>query len=106
MLYSPTVCSRAVADCASRRKSVPIYEYYCADCKIDFDKLVKLSDANAKQDCPECGGRHTQKKLSTFATSGGSTGTGCGGQQLRQAAGASLEQAEPISRVLIQRIKP
>jgi putative FmdB family regulatory protein len=56
--------------------NVPIYEYTCADCKTDFDKLVKLSDANVKQDCPECGGRHTQKKLSTFATSGGSTSQG------------------------------
>ena len=63
---------------------MPIYEYYCADCKTEFDKLVKLSDANVAQDCPECGGQHTQKKLSTFATRGGSTGqsmsaSSCGG---------------------------
>ena len=63
---------------------MPIYEYYCADCEIAFDKLLKLSDANVVQDCPECGGRHTHKKLSTFATSGGSAGQGvaassCGG---------------------------
>ena len=63
---------------------MPIYEYTCADCKTDFDKLVKISDANAKQDCPECGGRHTQKKLSTFATSGGSTGQGAVASRLRQ----------------------
>jgi putative FmdB family regulatory protein len=64
--------------------SVPIYEYYCPDCDVEFEKLVRLSEANAAQDCPDCGGRHTQKKLSTFATSGGSTGKGaaassCGG---------------------------
>jgi putative FmdB family regulatory protein len=63
---------------------VPIYEYYCADCEMEFDKLVKLSDASVVQNCPECGGRHTQKKLSTFATSGGSTSAGaaasCGGR--------------------------
>jgi hypothetical protein len=47
--------------------------------------MVKLSESSAVQDCPECGGRHTQKKLSTFATSGGSTGkaaaaaSNCGG---------------------------
>jgi putative FmdB family regulatory protein len=63
---------------------VPTYEYYCADCEIEFDKLVKISDANVVQDCPECGRRHTHKKLSTFATRGGSTGQGvaassCGG---------------------------
>ena len=55
---------------------MPIYEYYCPDCDVEFEKLVKLSEANAVQDCPECGARHTQKKLSVFATSGGSTGAG------------------------------
>jgi putative FmdB family regulatory protein len=65
--------------------AVPIYEYYCPDCDVEFDKLVKLSESNAVQDCPECGGRHTHKKLSTFATRGGSTSQGavatggCGG---------------------------
>ena len=55
---------------------MPIYEYYCPECDVEFEKLVKLAEANAVQDCPECGGRHTQKKLSVFATSGGSTGAG------------------------------
>jgi putative FmdB family regulatory protein len=64
--------------------NVPIYEYYCPDCDVEFDKLVKLTEANSVQDCPECGGRRTHKKFSTFATSGGSTGktsaaTGCSG---------------------------
>lgn len=63
---------------------MPIYEYYCADCDLEFDKLVKLAEANAVQDCPDCGGRHTHKKLSTFATSGGSVSknsaaSNCGG---------------------------
>jgi putative FmdB family regulatory protein len=52
---------------------VPIYEYYCPDCDGEFEKLVKLAEANAVQDCPECGSRHTRKKLSTFATGGSST---------------------------------
>ncbi len=55
---------------------MPIYEYYCPDCDVEFEKLVKLSEANAVQDCPECSGRHTQKKLSVFATRGGSTSAG------------------------------
>lgn len=63
---------------------MPIYEYYCPACDVEFEKLVKLSEANAVQDCPECGERHTQKKLSTFSTGGGSTGrsvaaSSCGG---------------------------
>jgi putative FmdB family regulatory protein len=63
---------------------VPIYEYYCPDCEVEFEKLVRLSEANAVQNCPEYSGWHTQKKLSTFATSGGTTGKSatagsCGG---------------------------
>ena len=77
MLYSPTVYNWMwLWNRATRRISVPIYEYYCPDCDVEFERLVKLSEANAAQDCPECGGRHTQKKLSVFAARGGSTGKG------------------------------
>jgi len=63
---------------------MPIYEYYCPDCSTEFEKLVRLSEANKTPDCPECGEKHAQKKLSAFAMSGGSTGSGatassCGG---------------------------
>jgi putative FmdB family regulatory protein len=53
---------------------MPIYEYYCPNCSTEFEKLVRLSEANIIPDCPECGEKHAQKKLSAFATSGGSTG--------------------------------
>ncbi|MBM4425130.1 MAG: zinc ribbon domain-containing protein [Chloroflexi bacterium] len=49
---------------------MPIYEYECADCGEEFEKLVKLSEAAAKPECPNCGGKHTQKRLSTFASHG------------------------------------
>lgn len=49
---------------------MPIYEYYCPECEVEFEKLVRMADAHVQPDCPECGGRHTQKKLSTFAMSG------------------------------------
>ena len=63
---------------------MPLYEYYCPECEIEFEKLVKMSEADAQQSCPECGGRKPHKKLSTFATRGGSTSRGasansCGG---------------------------
>ncbi len=64
---------------------MPIYEYYCPDCSTNFEKLVRLSEANNTPDCPECGEKHAQKKLSAFATSGGSAGysatasSSCGG---------------------------
>ncbi len=53
---------------------MPIYEYYCPDCNAEFEKLVRLSEANVIPDCPACGKKHAQKKLSAFATSGGSIG--------------------------------
>ena len=64
---------------------MPIYEYHCPDCSTEFEKLVRLSEANATPDCPACGAKHAQKKLSAFALSGGRTGasvaTGsCGGR--------------------------
>lgn len=63
---------------------MPIYEYYCPDCSTEFEKLVRLSEANITPDCPECGEKHAQKKLSAFAMSGSSTGSSvaassCGG---------------------------
>ncbi|MFN8595852.1 MAG: zinc ribbon domain-containing protein [Anaerolineae bacterium] len=63
---------------------MPIYEYYCPDCHTEFEKLVRLSESNITPNCPECGEKHAQKKLSAFATSGGSTGgsvsaSSCGG---------------------------
>jgi len=63
---------------------MPIYEYYCPDCNTEFEKLVRISEANVTPECPECGERHTQKKLSAFAMSGGSSSGGasagsCGG---------------------------
>ena len=85
--------------------SVPIYEYYCPDCEVEFEKLVKLSEANAVQDCPECGGRHTQKKLSTFATSGGSTSKGAAASSCGR-RWALLLSGLTISRELIKRNRP
>ncbi len=63
---------------------MPIYEYYCPDCHTEFEKLVRLSEANATPNCPECGEKHAQKKISAFATSGVSSGgsvsaSSCGG---------------------------
>ena len=53
---------------------MPIYEYYCTDCGKEFEKLVRMSEAAAKPECPNCNNRHTEKRLSAFAMSGGSTG--------------------------------
>jgi putative FmdB family regulatory protein len=67
---------------------MPIYEYHCEECGQDSELLVT---ANAKPDCPKCGGRKMSKLLSIVAAptrdgspgrepgmGGGSCGAGCG----------------------------
>lgn len=49
---------------------MPLYEYHGPDCNTEFEKLVRLSEANAAPDCPECGEKHAQQKLSAFAMRG------------------------------------
>jgi putative FmdB family regulatory protein len=63
---------------------MPIYEYHCADCGQDFEKLVRFSDpkVNSPQ-CPGCQSDNTSKRLSTIAAyqggrSQGGTGASCG----------------------------
>jgi len=47
---------------------MPIFEYKCDDCGRDFEALVRSATVPV---CPQCGGRHLTKQLSTFATAGG-----------------------------------
>ncbi len=50
---------------------MPIYEYVCADCGEQFEKLMRFSDPNIDHpDCPECRSGNTNKRLSTFASFG------------------------------------
>lgn len=66
---------------------MPLYEYFCVDCRTKFDALRPMAEADAEIACEECGGVHTSRVLSVFAVkmgdgaalapSGG--GCGCGG---------------------------
>ena len=66
---------------------MPIYEYHCADCDRDFEKLRPMSKASAPAPCVHCGGQHTTRAISLFSaiTKGGNgesrsvsgTGGGC-----------------------------
>lgn len=54
---------------------MPIYEYRCADCSKDFEKLVW----NTKDEivcCPNCQGEKVIRVLSAFFKSGGMSGKG------------------------------
>lgn len=51
---------------------MPIYEYTCEKCRVDFEFLVRGEERPA---CPECGGAKLTKRFSVPAahTSGSST---------------------------------
>jgi len=46
---------------------MPLYEYYCADCRTKFDALRPMSQADAPIQCKECEGMRTSRALSLFA---------------------------------------
>lgn len=65
---------------------MPIYEYHCNACGVDFEKLVFGSSPEVA--CEKCGSKKTEKRLSRFgmgksagesASSSGTSGSGCGG---------------------------
>jgi len=51
---------------------MPIYEYHCASCQRDLEKLQKLSDPPLGE-CPECGASGLRRKVSApgFRLKGG-----------------------------------
>ncbi len=51
---------------------MPIFEYKCAKCKQEFERIV-FSD-QAEVVCPKCGSREIERLLSTFAVKSGSQG--------------------------------
>jgi putative FmdB family regulatory protein len=66
---------------------LPIYEYRCADCGATFEKLLHRSGDAAELACPNCGERHLEQQLSTFAAH--SSGTP-GGKDLPMCPGGGV----------------
>ena len=46
---------------------MPIYEYICAKCGNEFERLVKSS--SEKVNCPECSNSKVERKISVFSAS-------------------------------------
>jgi len=54
---------------------MPIYEFQCPECNIEFEELVYTSSFNEVDiHCPKCGNANPQKKLSLFTSPGLSAG--------------------------------
>ncbi len=66
---------------------MPIYEYRCADCGNEFERLFFAGDDEGKMDCPKCGKHKCKRQMSAFSTSGekgafsglAEPAAGCGG---------------------------
>jgi putative FmdB family regulatory protein len=68
---------------------MPIYEYWCRECKAQFEKLRPMGSSDREVSCPRCGSP-VKKMLSVVAAVGraseegsysmeGGFGCGCGG---------------------------
>jgi len=69
---------------------MPVYEYYCRDCKTKFEALRPMSKADAPIACKQCEGKHTRRMLSQFAAhSGGKAVAGTGGGGCASCGGGS-----------------
>lgn len=53
---------------------MPLYEYICLECGEQFEKLVRLSEANQPVTCPKCHQTNCQKSISLFGTNRPSSG--------------------------------
>ncbi len=47
---------------------MPLYEYYCADCKTKFDALRPMSKADVAIQCKNCESMKTSRALSLVAS--------------------------------------
>jgi putative FmdB family regulatory protein len=46
---------------------MPLYEYYCTDCKIKFEALRGMSQADSPIACVRCEGMNTSRAISLFS---------------------------------------
>ena len=53
---------------------MPVYEYYCSNCRTKFDALRPMSDADVAIKCEHCESTRTARVLSMFFASAGSRG--------------------------------
>jgi putative FmdB family regulatory protein len=68
---------------------MPIYEYFCPECRAPFEKLRPMQSNDSEVTCPRCGSpvkrmlsvvaavNRSSSGSDTYASSGG--GCGCGG---------------------------
>ena len=46
---------------------MPLYEYYCSDCRSKFEVLTSYEASQGEMVCAQCHGTHVRKLISVFA---------------------------------------
>jgi len=54
---------------------MPMYQYTCKCCGMNFEKRLRMSQASQTQCCPECGSQDTRKRLGAIAVTGATATT-------------------------------
>lgn len=49
---------------------MPLYDFYCADCRRKFELFTSYEASSRGVACPTCDGSHVRKMFSVFAMSG------------------------------------
>ncbi len=58
---------------------MPLYEYRCAQCGEEFEKLVRSFFGSKDVTCPACGSKSVERLISVFGLGGhGGDGGSCG----------------------------
>lgn len=47
---------------------MPLYEFFCAECRKKFSILCKISERDTPQTCEICGSKNTRRMVSRFKT--------------------------------------
>jgi putative FmdB family regulatory protein len=47
---------------------MPIFNYQCGDCGKHFERIIKQSETEDKQDCPACQSLNSHKLMSMFGS--------------------------------------
>ncbi|MHB1133768.1 MAG: FmdB family zinc ribbon protein [Chloroflexota bacterium] len=53
---------------------MPLYEYKCANCGTQFERLVRMAGADGQVECPNCGSAEAKRLVSLFGWSGATAG--------------------------------
>lgn len=81
---------------------MPIYEYICLDCGLNFDHFwpsIKAAEVATPPACPTCGGNQVQRIVSQVAVLGGLGGLTPSEQAAENAQAERLAKITPKEQI-------